>query len=119
MTRQETFDKVARHLLTQNKQALNPQGSCVLRNDDGLRCAVGSLLTDEDFEPWKQTNICSAVERLEERGHDRGLLARLQGVHDNYLSPDWLQQLNWLAPQLGLSNVVLDEFKKKEVANGV
>ncbi len=47
MTKQEIFDKVATHLLTQNEKALNSVGGCVYRTDKGLKCAVGCLIPVE------------------------------------------------------------------------
>ena len=46
MNRQEVFDKVAIHLLTQNAKALNSGGLCVYKTPNGLRCAVGCLIPD-------------------------------------------------------------------------
>jgi hypothetical protein len=58
MNRQEIFDKVAKHLLTQNAPATvvydGPDGDvlhCVYRSPAGLKCAVGVLIPDELYHP--------------------------------------------------------------------
>ena len=50
MTKQEVFDKVATHLLTQNKRSLEDT-SCVYRAKDGSMCAAGCLIPDEEYTP--------------------------------------------------------------------
>ncbi len=50
MTAQEVFDKVALHLLTQGKRAYDDeQGICRYRMPDGLKCAVGCIIPDEEY----------------------------------------------------------------------
>jgi hypothetical protein len=46
LSRQEIYDKVAVHLLTQMKQCRHGTG-CVYRNPNGLKCAIGALIPDE------------------------------------------------------------------------
>lgn len=59
MTPQEIFEKVSRHLLTQNKRSMlvvpgdSTDHGCAYRGQDGLRCAVGCLITDEVYEEAK------------------------------------------------------------------
>lgn len=48
MNRQEIFDKVAKHLLTQNARSEDGE-SCLYRSEDGLMCAVGCLIKDEHY----------------------------------------------------------------------
>lgn len=49
MTNQEIFDTVAKHLFAQGKPALDDYGACVYRGENGMRCAVGCLITDEEY----------------------------------------------------------------------
>jgi len=51
-TLQETFDKVARHLLTQQAKAEQPDGNCAYRGEHGRKCAVGCLISDEEYEQF-------------------------------------------------------------------
>lgn len=53
MNAQEMFETVARHLFAQGKRAgvENEEGdfSCLYRAPDGTKCAIGCLLTDEQY----------------------------------------------------------------------
>lgn len=63
MNKQEIFDKVTVHLLTQKKKAqrvnnlslfvsVNPESPiCTYRSPEGLRCAIGCLIPDELYDP--------------------------------------------------------------------
>lgn len=48
LTRREVFDKVKAHLLAQGKVSVS-DGDCAYRGDDGLMCAAGCLIGDEDY----------------------------------------------------------------------
>lgn len=51
LSMQDIFDTVANHLLTQGKQAKTQiSGSCVYRDEDDNKCAVGCLILDEDYD---------------------------------------------------------------------
>jgi len=51
LTKQETFDKVAVHLIKQGKQSVSGySGGCAYRGDNGLRCAVGALIPDDLYD---------------------------------------------------------------------
>lgn len=54
MNKQQIFDTVAAHLLTQNERAVGDTGLCMYRVSKGgggvvLRCAIGSLIPDEMY----------------------------------------------------------------------
>ncbi|MDX2059949.1 MAG: hypothetical protein SFV24_19220 [Gemmatimonadales bacterium] len=52
LTHQEIFTRVYRHLVKQNCQALEAgKTGCQYRTADGLRCAVGSLIPDDLYQP--------------------------------------------------------------------
>lgn len=50
-TEQQIFDQVARHLLKQGKQAKNSDGACKYRTTDGLMCAAGCLIAEDEYSP--------------------------------------------------------------------
>lgn len=50
MTRQEVFNTVVKHLMTQRKQSIAPEHGCAYRGDNGLKCAVGVLINDECYD---------------------------------------------------------------------
>ena len=112
MEAQEIFDKVARHLLTQNKQSRNKELECLYRGEDGAMCAAGCLipedLYDVDMEghSWKTT-----VDKFPEVnvGHIE-LVQDLQNLHDNGNVEGWPQRLKTIAVWHKLSDQVLQEF---------
>lgn len=98
-TPQQVADFVVAHLYKQGKPAKG-ESTCVYRKfeDDGtyLMCAVGALLTDEEFDPWGnawslQTLLRKRIDMLSQdvvdfyRTH-YDLLRRLQGVHDLWVT---------------------------------
>lgn len=53
MTEQELFDRVATHLLTQNRKSINRLGNCAYRINLGrstLMCAVGCLISEDRYD---------------------------------------------------------------------
>jgi hypothetical protein len=109
-TKQETFDKSARHLLTQRKPAMGENGQCYMKTPEGdLMCAAGCLEPDM-FQPG---DIMGFAE-LEDRGHDPGLTGLLRKVHDRAPVEEWPQELRDVARTFYLSAAVVDEL----TANG-
>lgn len=93
MTRQEMFDKVVNHLLTQNKRCsvedvYYTNGlKCLYRGSSGLKCAIGCLIPDDKYDPMMEGMVAyNLVEhyKLSEYVPDVNLANRLQEVHDNY-----------------------------------
>jgi len=126
---QGVFDRVAKHLLTQNKKArLEDEDTCAYRGAEGTKCAVGCLITDEAYDylmegealvgvivrdgSWTALSILP-----ESRGHRlanalnasgvpteaAGLLQCLQDVHDATTPNFWRGQLVDLARRYGLT----------------
>lgn len=104
MERQEIFDTVARHLLTQMAKAVRgrspaggPDDSCMYRAPSGRKCAVGCLIPDSVYTPnIEGASVCATVEgqalfpemhsilerlNLLERSKLK-LIVELQDVHD-------------------------------------
>ncbi len=105
MINQEIYDKVRKHLLTQNKKALNPEGTrCRYRaTSDGARCAIGCLIPDElyslnmegegvspGFIDKYHLNDLFPVESF-------GLLRSLQATHDLNYPCHWKECLDIIA----------------------
>ncbi len=105
MTDQEAFTKVRNHLLTQMKKS-NSDMMCLYRGPEGLKCAIGCLITDEEYS----TNL----EGLSINGslleHDipslkylnKDLLFCLQNIHDNWEVSEWEDELKLLAERHNL-----------------
>lgn len=51
LTEQEIFDRVAQHLRQQGAQATRAGGGCLYRTREGLMCAVGCLIPEDQYRP--------------------------------------------------------------------
>lgn len=120
MTRQEIFDKVAKHLRTQNKKAEGRDG-CLYRAEDGSTCAIGCLIKDEHYAPeLEQKTVESAVVQfalqrsgLEVTATNELLLKALQHVHDMWQVDKWPSELAKLAIDYKLSTAALEQDEGK------
>lgn len=128
-TKQELFDHVAVHLLTQKAQSKTMGGSCKYRLNetagDPIRCAVGCLIDDLHYNPdyegkiFGSDDVRIAVERSIGRpleGFNNGiddktevhLLGDLQVLHDGSAEPDnWHDQLLTMADKYQLSSAAI------------
>lgn len=115
MTAQELFDKVATHLLTQNRASIDEKlDFCKYRlyrdNDPPLSCAVGCLIPDNQYDPEMEGVL---IDRLIDdkwitgsilnlfREH-RSLLYKLQWIHDKTTTHYWKDELRNLATEYSL-----------------
>lgn len=104
MEAQEIFDTVATHLFNQGqrcaiKSKTSPGTmSCVYRGPNGTKCAVGALLSDEDYRAKMDDDGMTAEMLIHSFKHlptwfirQNGLLTSLQRVHDN--GENWFSTL--------------------------
>lgn len=127
MTKQEIFDKVATHLLTQNIKSLRDVTSCedgvlysgcAYRGDNGTKCAIGCLIPDEAYLHEIEGSTCrsgAVVELLKSlydfhTEYQMSFLRQLQIVHDRSPVDMWKYQLKHLAEDHMLDASVLDKF---------
>lgn len=114
MNRQDIFNTVATHLLTQNRRAMGPTSdsamyACVYRGPDGLKCAAGVLIKDEHYKPELENNnvhseiVKEALTASLGEGLEFGFINALQIVHDSYNPCDWPVQLQEFAIANGLT----------------
>lgn len=94
MTEQQVFDRVATHLLRQGCRATNSSGVCVLVNDNGCRCAVGSLLGNDPQYLNSEMGVDHPIVRrdLLNQGIDincQFLVKQLQLLHDSKWAYEW------------------------------
>lgn len=114
LTRQEIFDIVAQHLLTQNEKSYDSvNGWCMYRGPNGTKCAVGVLIADEVYteviENEPSDMLFSAYRSiLEDSRIDldsqeiEWLLNDLQFIHDYNECEYWRDNLEDLADRIGL-----------------
>lgn len=123
MTCQEIFDKVATHLFTQGRRAVNPNFTlqCQYRTvteDKTLSCAIGCLIPDEVYTTAMENNRVSGL--IDKFGKvlpeffqttDLEFLTTLQEAHDieyNWNSTAAMKFiLSTIATQRSLSTKVL------------
>lgn len=117
LTKQQTFNKVATHLLTQNSKALNNYGGCNYKNDIGLKCAAGCLIPDDIYNKDVEGGQVDCMENFDRPELFKSLvtslnfLKELQNLHDHQLVMDWKQKLRNLAIKHKLSYTMLRKFK--------
>lgn len=111
---QEIFDKIAKHLLTQNKQSKDEKGHCFYRGPDGLKCAVGAIIPDKDYD-MKFEGLAVGDTPIKTFFIDSGysnkeilLLKELQIIHDAGRPSCWKNRLSDLALKYSLSSEILD-----------
>lgn len=103
--RQEVFDRVCKHLLTQGEKSMK-DGECAYRGDDGKMCAVGCLIDDEHYTPDLEGKmVCRAAVRKALEGSlsipvdltSHQLLLELQECHDETPPDIWQDALEDIA----------------------
>lgn len=83
---QEVFDFIVRHILDQGEPAIKGNGPdanyCQYRTENGLSCAAGCLIPDEDYEASMEEKRWPQI--AEENGvlHHKLLIYSLQDAHD-------------------------------------
>lgn len=108
-TSQQVFDQVAVHLLKQNATSELHSGDCAYRGLNGLKCAAGCLISDDeykqDFEGCRWNDIAG-------KGSNHfDLIRELQVLHDFYEPVYWREKLSFIANDFGLTTDVLKEEK--------
>jgi hypothetical protein len=86
-SKQEVFDHVAHHLLTQGIPAKH-YGFCKYKTEDGLTCAVGCCISPEQYDPRMEgQSIAVLAARFPHLGIPPNLvmlLTDLQEAHDDW-----------------------------------
>lgn len=110
-TKQETFDAVVTHLLKQGCRSVDSLGNCVYLSDQGLKCAAGCLIPEDEYVPgWEGTSIwenekCEGTVTacLRRLGYNLKLVSQLQSIHDNCEPHRWDDAFQQLAAEHGLT----------------
>lgn len=103
-TKQETFDTVVAHLRKQGQKSLY-NGRCRYRTPDGLKCAVGCLIPDSEYDEgleggYRMTGAHNLIVSL---GHDADFAEELQIAHDNIEINKWEESFRGIASDFGLT----------------
>jgi len=122
ITQQEIFDQVAIGLHKQGKMSIT-NGICKYRDENGAKCAVGLLITDEEYNPSMDiddddgTGLYMLMKKnlLPERLKSHlALLNNLQVIHDassrSEFWPSIKAEMIELAPKYELSTAVMDNL---------
>jgi len=110
LTHQAIFDKVARHLLSQNSTAIGADGLCDYRTPGNKACAVGCLISDEEMMGIRPRGAWHLASKdFADLAEFYFLLTRLQSIHDHAHPVTWVHRLRDLAHRMSLSEGVLDE----------
>ena len=118
-TEQQVFDQAAKHLLTQNAKASDDFGGCQYRLElnDGtvLKCAVGCLIADDEYDSKIEGEIYGSNWFNEFFGFKHEvphveLLRRLQNLHDKHPVNIWKEELEQIAMDFNLNTDILKEF---------
>jgi hypothetical protein len=110
-TPQQVFDQCKAHLLEQNCKSLtdpNESGSCAYRGKNGLKCAAGCFIGDDeyvremDIPNDEGTNWSSLIKKGLVPDYHSSLIRELQKVHDMHKPEDWPSELTRVAREFSL-----------------
>lgn len=115
MDKQEVFDIVAPHLIRQGETSEGREG-CLYRGERGLRCAIGVLIPDKNYNQRIEGSGVSSphVRRtlpFTVAVEDVGFLSALQGIHDEDCPDNWESRLRDFATAEGLNSTMLDALR--------
>jgi hypothetical protein len=103
MSKREIFERVKAHLLEQGVQSVDDRGNCRYRGINGTACAVGCLISDENYSDLHEgfcasdRDVTYAIERSLGCAIDaemEELMLALQICHDEFPPHDWPAQLD-------------------------
>lgn len=87
-TEQQIFDQVAQHLLKQGRRCVRLGGGCVYRGPNGMKCAAGALIDDDEFNPRLDSSgltwLMAVAGGLVPAAH-ANFVRGLQNLHDQEL----------------------------------
>ena len=116
MNRQQVYETVRNHLITQNVKSVNNLNAGVYRGRIGRKCAIGVIIPDDLYKPeFDEVNhnadIRSIIQRFgainvlgyEVDEQDIEFLDELQQIHDQYDPAVWASKLSQFATDWGLT----------------
>jgi len=115
-TEQEVFDQVAKHLLAQKKRSGVKDAdwvvTCMYRNDEGLKCAAGCLIADDEYYKDIEGSSWDVLvdEDVVPTENCLELIVALQNIHDCEPVEEWRAALGKLASLYKLSADILTQY---------
>jgi len=114
---QKLFEIASNHLIQQNAKSISTtsngefkKGLCLYRGDNGLKCAIGSLIGDEhynkgieglDIGPGNIMSLISATHGVAPEEVDVEMLFTLQDIHDHHETSEWSNLLKEVSNKYG------------------
>ena len=107
MNKQEVFNTVKKHLLTQNAKSMNEVGDCAYRGLHKRKCAIGIFIPDNLYTYKLEMTTVNFVWALIFpyeilSMYDRLFLHSLRNVHDECEVDDWERELKVVAEKWNL-----------------
>ncbi len=128
LSTQDIFDRVAVHLLVQKKKSILTKeqiiafsrwdNTCAYRGKNGLKCAVGALISDAEYQLLTEQQRADTIQEYFGRFSELpyGFLSEMQQIHDNNKPSRWLEKLSAFATKHKLDKSVLNQFRKPKKA---
>lgn len=90
-TKLEIIAFVREKLLTQNARSISSEGMCRYRGENGLKCAVGHCITDDEYDEKMELTTINSVcfDKFNITRGRRALLNALQNIHDTNNPAIW------------------------------
>jgi hypothetical protein len=137
LNKQQIFDQVAEHLFNQSTRStyvmsFDTSPGCAYRGENGLACAIGSLVPDCEYNPCMESkSVSSLISDFYKSFAPVDImlitfLQDLQSTHDAHTVQNWKIRLIQIAREYELQTEVLDawdydetqqRFIKKESTN--
>lgn len=121
MTLQEFFDQAVGGVIRQGRRSVAENGKCLYRGPNGLKCAVGHCISDDEYDPlWDQDNgmgVWYISREVRYWSDDQVQLAGLlQEAHDDlsdgpYFVKHFHAECKGLAQQFGLVCKSIEEYQ--------
>lgn len=115
---QAVYDQVVTHMLTQKAQSLSATNTCAYRGSNGLMCAAGCLIADDEYDPSMDSadgkDWIGVISDYGITDAHASLIETLQSIHDGDDPAHsgniavWVGDLRNVADDFNLNTQVLD-----------
>jgi len=105
MTAQEILNTIAQHLIKQGQKSWDLTGlTCRYHTKEGLSCAAGCLLSDDEYSPEMEGKRVEVIWHMLPKRllPHLSMIRDCQSIHDAFPAENWPFQLKVLAERLCL-----------------